>query len=1626
MGAEDEEERSQPLLPNEHVNADEKNSRCGDSKGRINSSTLTLEPKEWDKSKIPLLPEKINAKDNIKIHAIDKNLEKTAHAQMHARVQAYLQSGQSEKMRMHRNSKTLKGPQNINIRQVPRRINTGTQVQSQTKLQIRECKVSRSRSSSSSMDIPSSRQQEVKIGIQVQGENNKVQTGTILDSKRRKLKRKRSSETEEGGERPLSQQLESTSMDAYSLRLREKKEVQIIEPQDPIKLGRHEVQERKKVQISDVKRLSLQLHLPNASKKESQEKVSSQRALIGATKTTDSKGAIDIVDAYSLRLREKKEVQIIEPQDPIKLGRHEVQERKKVQISDVKRLSLQLHLPNVIKNKSQEKVSSQKTLIGATKTTNSKGAMDMVQVQNGVQSVPDNCIDKDGTKENIHTKKQKSPPIAQEQVLVATSQSIDLNGVQSVPDNCIDKDGTKGNVHTKKRKSPPIAQEQVSVATDVSQSIAKAHITLKTSQESQPQHVLNGVQSVPDNCIDKDGTKGNVHTKKRKSPPIAQEQVSVATVGTQSIVKAHITLKTSHKNQPQHVLNGVQSEPDKCIEKDGTKGNVHTKKQKSQSRPQDGVSVATVVSQSIDKAHKTLKTSQENYSNDIVQPIIPQHRKSSNEILKDRNDKSNCNGIIKHQVCTLSLERDDLVTKEAVKLKKLQPLPIREHHGGGLKENKQIPAKTKPPILIYSKEQSNLQGVQQISVETSEFQSKDEVRVLDVDVPKPLDKGDLRDVVKVADAVLFEEPKPLSVSNQNESKTYSQESMPLTMHKAPASNQNGNEEPKTCGDQKKSLENCSEQKAKLKHGVNASNEGNSHKILPKQLEHISNNFNQTSQEVTSKQQKSTVNHVSGGNGFTKAELNSTVTTQISGQEKSPIGIESRDLEPRIETSVPSDIASVHGLQKEIRVDILVAGQEMLQSKATVPVGIKYNTQFAKEQLGRKMHKGRKHNRELHRLTRDHGVEKLSFTPAAKSDADNSIITNPNESRPKRIIKSVQRYEDIRLTQKEQAELKRLKLNCGAGFLCPEPSCKTQLNYDSKKCWKCGVSCGYFPGMGVMRLKDRSEVGKTKEYPRKRQGGKNGNKSKPSTNKFYLSHKKARKILANAETKECEACLQLFLPSYLQRHRRRTHKLESDVGCPYCKFTCQTMEERNEHINQKHAGEQLHLSEEERSKNLLYIYACPLCDTAMAYSDLRNHLIVEHQQDFADVQHKITCTCPFCLQGSKPRRTRFLTADALLNHVKLSHPGCTISGKKVRLGGASVDKSIAQKSGTRAKRQRSASVNAKATPRTSTRIRNVSNYEEVNDKIETEEEFSADEEAPEIAEPSPPPTPTSGVDESYWFALGPDILTHAAKIGDVIYRRGQPIQSVLDVIDKKIKRLQERDKFADDGRNEDDDIYVAENKLYVRGIRERTNKSESEALEKFMYKDQCEQRQRVFDYQNRAKKKSREQVELEEFLSRPFRMQKEGDRSSSATRRATCPFGDSDSCDLCNGWYANWIVTKEEIVQAGGSVNKAIQCLSGENSHKFRSKKGAKEKKKISIPSRGFRRITDADLPDDLEPDDLNLQRKLTAPAKTQRQRVRARPRRNDKGQLWKLMHLKHSLEFVKSFNKGIVISKSRK
>ena len=708
---------------------------------------------------------------------------------------------------------------------------------------------------------------------------------------------------------------------------------------------------------------------------------------------------------------------------------------------------------------------------------------------------------------------------------------------------------------------------------------------------------------------------------------------------------------------------------------------------------------------------------------------------------------------------------------------------------------------------------------------------------------------------------------------------------------------------------------------------------------------------------------------------------------------------------------------------DVDVDVSDEKQELPESFQAVQVQVQVQIQHEAADAG-ETKKGRKRSRfcrEAELLTRDDyriqndamedSTEETKTPPSIQlyaSDFDNKTIAEESKEggRPKRQIKAVERYKDTRFTHKQQKELFRLRGKCGTGFLCPK--CSTHLSYDLKQCCNCGVRCGYFPGQGVALLMDRSEVAKvdhglignvqpildlqqqkTKSPQKKVQQGKritspkrrktsaipllqklNGSRGKLSAqpynyevsgvDTFYVSKEKANEILSNSETVECEACMQVFLPSYLYRHRKRSHPhlTSNTFGCPYCwkKERFKSMEERDAHVLKMHPGQPLHFTEDEMNKKKLYIYACPKCDTAMAYSDLKVHLNQVHDEDFENVKHMITCTCPFCLQGPKPRRPTFLTADALLDHVNLCHPGCSISGKKwilrTELGVCPVVDDSSSKPLPKGRKKKS--------PGPRARVRKLM----VEPPMQRKNKRIVSSPPQSNSKSSPP--------DFYWFALQPDILVKQAKISGMPHRKGEHIDSILTTVQDKIFQIQEREMNFPKLKGEKDDAedYLAENRLYFRGIRERKNMAEGEALEKANFKDKCEERQRLFDYQNRGKKKSREELEFEELLTRPFRWQSSS--RSKITRRGKCPF--QDDCYLCN-------VSPHDKIETTNI-----------------------------IPSRGFRRIADCDLPDDF---DTGEEKSQTDEASSSQ---RIRPRRNDKDNLRKLMELKHSLEFVKEFN----------
>jgi len=241
------------------------------------------------------------------------------------------------------------------------------------------------------------------------------------------------------------------------------------------------------------------------------------------------------------------------------------------------------------------------------------------------------------------------------------------------------------------------------------------------------------------------------------------------------------------------------------------------------------------------------------------------------------------------------------------------------------------------------------------------------------------------------------------------------------------------------------------------------------------------------------------------------------------------------------------------------------------------------------------------------------------------------------------------------------------------------------------------------------------------------------------------------------------------------------------------------------------------------------------------------------------------------------------------------------------------------------------------------------------------------------------------------------------------------------IESKIRRISTSSSSKHDEEERD---YVTENKLYLKGIRDRTNKAESEALEKFMYKDKCDEKQRWIDYQNRSRKKSPQELAVEELLTMPFQFDGRkrsklngflSSESAAATRRSKCSIG--SSCELCNGFYATCIVTQKEIEAAGGVVINACEQI----------RRKREEKTDIQIPSLSFRKIlADEDLPDDRDEgseEEINNSRK--------RGEQRSMTRRNDRSELLKLQEMKHTMEFIQDFNEGPLnlsskYSKSRK
>uniref|UniRef100_A0A7S3Q360 RING-type E3 ubiquitin transferase n=1 Tax=Chaetoceros debilis TaxID=122233 RepID=A0A7S3Q360_9STRA len=262
--------------------------------------------------------------------------------------------------------------------------------------------------------------------------------------------------------------------------------------------------------------------------------------------------------------------------------------------------------------------------------------------------------------------------------------------------------------------------------------------------------------------------------------------------------------------------------------------------------------------------------------------------------------------------------------------------------------------------------------------------------------------------------------------------------------------------------------------------------------------------------------------------------------------------------------------------------------------------------------------------------------------------------------------------------------------------------------------------------------------------------------------------------------------------------------------------------------------------------------------------------------------------------------------------------------------------------------------------------------------------------------------STSMNNELWAKLSISNLLRWAPIKGISWTDGQSTKGLLGKIDSRIENLRHNIiiEVKRLGCDNEGDEYLAENRLYQRGIRDRMNKAGSEALERLMNDKECDERQRWVEYTNRGKKKSAQELDFEEFLSRPFRIIKKN--RSIPTRGNKCPF-EKISCKLCNGRYAADILTrKENEANAGAGCERLLQ-------HQTL----CENRKEKVIPSpRVHRIINDDDLPDDRD------EPRSTASA-DESPKVRVISRRgNDRIDLNNLQELSTSIQFIEAFNKN--------
>ena len=363
------------------------------------------------------------------------------------------------------------------------------------------------------------------------------------------------------------------------------------------------------------------------------------------------------------------------------------------------------------------------------------------------------------------------------------------------------------------------------------------------------------------------------------------------------------------------------------------------------------------------------------------------------------------------------------------------------------------------------------------------------------------------------------------------------------------------------------------------------------------------------------------------------------------------------------------------------------------------------------------------------------------------------------------------------------------------------------------------------------------------------------------NNAYNEHRRS------IDTGECEVCLHPYALTYLSKHRNKVHGLAHTVqGCPYCSDIFNTPQERLKHIQTTHKGKPAHWSVEgcDNLDNVkVHMYPCPLCPAHFTHSGLACHLGMSHLTSIDAFD--IYCKCPFCMSSpdNGKQLSTFRSEQDLREHVAKRHKGCylldDIKPPPDRVFTRPASKSVPPQL-------------KKPPPRPQGPRPQETFNEESEEYLSEAEEGDASE-------------------EEHW-----ERLDHSGLISDYVYGNYAPVDfgTGTPSLSIAIKAVESQLKILEETKDMTDDNYVAEMKLYNKGLKDRKQKADAERIEKERHREEVKNKLMEIEYKNRNKKRSAEDIEYAEFLKRPISFRSAARESERKT--ASCALG--KDCELC--------------------------------------------------------------------------------------------------------------------------------